>query len=235
MTHCAPDRKSVPGRTTTAHVVEIKADALDESSGAIEGYGALFGERDKGGDIILPGAFAATIAAHKAAGGAPAFLYQHDPGRPIGVWDSLEEDDRGLRVTGRLILDAPDGKTACALLKAGAVKGLSIGYRTVKADREPKSSVRFLQEVELWEVSLVTFPMQARAGVDAVKFSELKAGVETLADAEEFLRDEGDFSRKAARDFIARVAGIVRAQCETADEMKATNAAAERLIATLST
>jgi len=229
----APELKSKFDKSEDAHVVEIKADALDEVTGAIEGYGALFGERDKGGDIIQRGAFAATIAAFKAAGGAPAFLYQHDPGRPIGVWDSFEEDAKGLRVKGRLILDAPDGKTAQALLKAGAVKGLSIGYRTVRAIRDEKSGSRILEEVELWEMSLVTFPMQARAGIDSVKFSELKAGVETLADAEELLRDEADFSRKAARDFIARVAGIVRGQCETATETKAVTDAAERLYKTL--
>jgi len=234
MTHRAPEPKAAPYRSTTAHAVEIKADALDEASGVISGYAALFGERDKGGDIILPGAFAATLAAHKAAGGAPAFLWQHDPGNPIGVWDEIEEDERGLRVRGRLLLDVPDGAKARALLKAGAVKGLSIGYRTVTAERGEAGGTRMLKQVDLWEISLVTFPMQPRAGIDSVKFSTIEAGVETLADAEALLREEAEFSRKAARDFIARVAGIVRVQCETATEAKAANAAAERLIATLS-
>jgi HK97 family phage prohead protease len=93
-------------------------------------------------------------------------LWQHDPAQPIGVWDEVREDATGLYVKGRILTEVARGKEAAALLAAGAIDGLSIGYRTRRADRDGKGQ-RVLQELELWEVSLVTFPMQAEARVQA--------------------------------------------------------------------
>jgi hypothetical protein len=130
----------------------------------IEGYASVFGQGDRGGDVVAPGAFAASLAARGA--GRVRMLWQHDPGQPIGVWEEIREDGRGLFVRGRLLPEVARGREAAALLEAGAIDGLSIGYRTVKAGRDGQGR-RLLTQVELWEVSLVTFPMLPEARVDA--------------------------------------------------------------------
>lgn len=208
--------------------VEIKSDLIDSATGVFEGYGAIFGAKDLGGDVIEPGAFLKSLAAHKSSGSMPALLLQHDPSVPVGVWEEMEEDARGLRVKGRLLLDVQAGREALALLKAKALRGLSIGYRTLRA-KSVTDAARMLQEVDLWEISLVTFPMQPLAGVDSVKFSELEAGVESLAAAESLLREEAGFSRKAARDFVGRILAIDRTRREAEADQKALQAAAQRL------
>lgn len=131
----------------------------------IAGYASLFGLTDQGGDAVLPGAFAAGLARLAGKGGKVRMLWQHDPARPIGVWDEIREDGKGLWVRGRLLPDVAQAREAAALIEAGAIEGLSIGYRTIRAERDAKGR-RALAEVELWEVSLVTFPMlpQARVG-----------------------------------------------------------------------
>ncbi|MDD2870230.1 HK97 family phage prohead protease [Neomegalonema sp.] len=212
-----------------AQGVEIKSDQIDDQTGVFEGYGAIFGARDKGGDVIEPGAFAASLARHRTAGSMPALLLQHDPASPVGVWEIVEEDARGLRVRGRLLLDVQAGREALALLKARALTGLSIGYRTLRS-KGGADGVRMLQEVDLWEVSLVTFPMQPLAGVDSVKFSELEAGVDSLAEAEALLREEAGFSRKAARDFVGRILALDRKRREAEADQQALTSAAQRLL-----
>jgi HK97 family phage prohead protease len=132
----------------------------------ISGYASLFGATDQGGDVVLPGAYGASLAALKARGGAVKMLWQHDPAQPIGVWDEVREDDRGLWVSGRLLPEVAKGREAAALIAAGAVDGLSIGYRTKRASKDAEGR-RLLAEVELWEVSLVTFPMLMQARVAA--------------------------------------------------------------------
>lgn len=131
----------------------------------IEGYASLFGLRDQGGDAVCAGAFAAGLKKLADKGDKVRMLWQHDPGRPIGVWDEIREDEKGLWVKGRLLPEVAQAREAAALLQAGAIDGLSIGYRTIRAERDRKGC-RALVEVELWEVSLVTFPMlpEARAG-----------------------------------------------------------------------
>ena len=144
----------------------------------ISGYASLFGLRDQGGDVVQKGAYAASL---RARGRNVKMLWQHDPAQPIGVWDDLHEDDRGLFVSGRILTAVDRGREAAALLEAGAIDGLSIGYRTVKALRDDQGR-RVLQEIELWEVSLVTFPMQAEARV-AAKGLEPWAEVAALFEA----------------------------------------------------
>jgi len=130
----------------------------------ISGYASLFGDADQGGDIVQKGAYAASLAAIAADGGRIKMLWQHDPAQPIGVWDEVREDARGLWVKGRILSDVAKGREAAALIAAGAIDGLSIGYRTVKATKNTKGQ-RLLSELELWEVSLVTFPMLPSARV----------------------------------------------------------------------
>ncbi|GGE11083.1 prohead peptidase. Unknown type peptidase. MEROPS family U35 [Gemmobacter megaterium] len=137
-----------------------------DSDQRIAGYASLFGATDQGGDMVLPGAYAVSLASLKAGGGAVKMLWQHDPAQPIGVWDEVREDDRGLWVSGRLLPEVARGREAVALIAAGAVDGLSIGYRTKRAEKDGKGR-RLLAEVELWEVSLVTFPMLPSARVQA--------------------------------------------------------------------
>jgi len=132
----------------------------------IEGYASLFGDRDRGGDIVEKGAYARSLARLVAEGRQVKMLWQHDPAQPIGVWDEVREDDKGLFVRGRLLDTVARAREAAALVAAGAIDGLSIGYRTVRAVKNGEGR-RLLRELELWEVSLVTFPMLPSARVRA--------------------------------------------------------------------
>lgn len=155
----APERKWLAG-------ADLRIDETQAGGPVIAGYASLFGRVDQGGDSVLSGAYAASLAAAGKAGRKIKMLWQHDPAAPIGVWDEIREDATGLWVKGRLLTEVAKGREAAALLAAGAIEGLSIGYRTVRAERDAKG-VRRLAEVDLWEVSLVTFPMQAEARVQA--------------------------------------------------------------------
>lgn len=128
----------------------------------LSGYASLFGMADAGGDVVAPGAYARSLKRLAEARGRVRMLWQHDPREPIGLWELVREDARGLWVEGRLLLDVERGREAAALLGAGAIDGLSIGYRPVRAAKDAGGR-RVLQEVDLWEVSLVTFPMLASA------------------------------------------------------------------------
>jgi Escherichia/Staphylococcus phage prohead protease len=146
-----------------------------EADGTVEGYASLFGEIDQARDMVLRGAFADTLrlrGVHRIP-----MLFQHDPAEPIGVWLELREDHRGLYARGRLIPEVARARELLSLLRAGAIDGLSIGFRTVKGNIDPRSRVRRLVAVDLWEISIVTFPLLAGARVRAVKQapSQLKA------------------------------------------------------------
>ena len=132
----------------------------------VQGYASLFGKTDQGGDVVQKGAYAASLNRLAARQGRVKMLWQHDPGQPIGVWDEVKEDATGLWVKGRILPQVERGREVAALVQAGAIDGLSIGYRTVKAERDGKGQ-RLLSELELWEVSLVTFPMLPEARVAA--------------------------------------------------------------------
>jgi uncharacterized protein len=132
----------------------------------VAGYASLFGKSDQGGDVVQNGAYTVSLKRLAARGGRVKMLWQHDPGQPIGVWDEVREDATGLWVKGRILTDVAKGREAVALVQAGAIDGLSIGYRTIKAERDGKGQ-RLLSELELWEVSLVTFPMLPEARVAA--------------------------------------------------------------------
>ena len=132
----------------------------------IKGYASLFGQTDQGGDVVMRGAYAASLKVLRDQGRTVKMLWQHDPAQPIGIWDEVREDGQGLYVKGRLLDCVEKGREAAALIAAGALDGLSIGYRTLKATKNDKGQ-RLLTELELWEVSLVTFPMLPSARVSA--------------------------------------------------------------------
>jgi uncharacterized protein len=160
----------------------------------VSGYASVFGACDQGGDIVARGAYARSLAALAQEGRRVRMLWQHDPAEPIGVWDEIREDGRGLFVKGRILTDVARGREAAALLAAGAIDGLSIGYRTVKAERDAKGR-RVLSDLDLWEVSLVTFPMLPDARVAA------KAD-DALATA--LMRDLADALNRAGRLLAGR-------------------------------
>ena len=143
----------------------IEAGVSLRDGTVIEGYASRFGVTDQGGDVVAPGAYAQSLKSVAAQGRKIKMLWQHDPSEVIGVWDVLREDETGLWVKGRLLDATRRGREAAALIGAGAIDGLSIGYRTIEAQKAT-GGTRVLRRLELWEVSLVTFPMlpQARIG-----------------------------------------------------------------------
>lgn len=123
----------------------------------IEGYASVFWAPDHGRDVVAEGAFAESLALNPPA--KVAMLHQHDPAALIGVWDEVKEDGHGLLVRGRILPASPIGRMCAALVRAGGLDGLSIGFRTRRARSDPERKLRVLTEIDLWEVSLVTFPL----------------------------------------------------------------------------
>ncbi len=214
------------GRQVRAFALQIKATGDD---GSIEGYGSVFGERDSYDDVIAVGAFVDSLKAHKAAGTMPAMLWQHDGAKPIGIWTEMVEDSKGLRIKGQLALETTLGKEAHALLKMGALNGLSIGFISKQWAYDRDTDVRTLTEVDLWEVSLVTFPANGKARVTNVKAADDLAAPK---DAERLLRDAG-FSKSDATAFVSRVMRMGEARRESADSTAAAMRSADRLLASL--
>lgn len=138
-------------------------EGFDGSSDKLEvaGYASLFDIEDQAGDVIRPGAFARCLAARGAAG--VRMLFQYEAGEPVGVWREIREDARGLYVHGDILAEGPRGRSTRSLVAQGAVDGLSIGFRTVRYGPRPGGRGRELFELDLWEVSIVTFPMLAQA------------------------------------------------------------------------
>jgi uncharacterized protein len=152
-----------------------------DGDGVFEGYASLFGVSDLGKDVVMPGAF--TESLRKRETKAIRLLWQHDPATPIGRWLSIEEDRRGLRVRGKLNLAVERARDIHALMREGAVDGLSIGFRVERARAERPTGLRRLEKLDLWEISVVTFPMLPGARVETVKQvpSKLARAIRTTA------------------------------------------------------
>ena len=167
--------------------LDVECRFATDESGTFSGYAARFGETNAHNEIVLPGAFKQTLAEHQTRGTKPPMLWAHDQSQPIGVWDSLTEDATGLAVRGRLVTETTKGKDALALMKAGAISGLSIGFRNAKATRSA-SGIRQIADLTLAEISLVTLPSASNARVTSVRsqsglsgFTEaIKAATQTL-------------------------------------------------------
>jgi len=182
---------------------ELKASG---DTGTFEGYGSIFNITDRGGDIVVPGAFTDTLAAQKAAGRMPAMLWQHRQAEPIGVYTSMEEDSVGLKVKGQLALKTSRGAEAYELMKMGALSGMSIGYRSRDDSYDRVTGVRSLKKVDLVELSLVTFPMNDSSRVSAVKTIE---ELDSLSEIERHLRDVCGMSKSEALAMVSRVKSVI--------------------------
>lgn len=171
-------------------------------SGAFTGYGSVFGTLDQGNEIVVKGAFAESLEAMKAKGRKFPILWQHRSGEPLGAYDAVKEDDHGLLMDGTLLVnDVQRAKEAHALMKAGAVNGMSIGYNTIEEKYDSKTSITQLLKLKLRETSIVTFPMHDDARVTTVKTLDqlVKSGkLPTLSEFEDFLCEAG-FSRTQAK------------------------------------
>lgn len=176
-----------PLETKLAHGLTIKSEGESEEYLEIMGYGSVFGNRDNGGDIVMPGAFKECIA----SGRRVKMLWQHDASQPIGVWDEMSEDESGLRMKGRVAKKGKGGEVA-ELIKMGAVEGLSIGYRTQEYEMDMDEGSRKLTKLDLWETSVVTFPMNELAGIYAMKADEI-----TQRDLERAFKNMGHSNRMA--------------------------------------
>lgn len=173
-------------------------------NGIFEGYACLFGKEDLGQDIVRPGAFARSLARRSLSG--IKLLYQHDPAQPIGRWLSIEEDAKGLLVKGQLLLDLPKAREVMSLMREGVLDGLSIGFRTIRGNKDRKSGLRHLHEVDLWEISVVTFPMQPEARIASVKSDHLPDHDPWVSKRhlERKLMQDAGLSRSQARALMAR-------------------------------
>lgn len=202
--------------------LELKFAPDAQSSGAFEGIAAAYNNIDHAGDIIAPGAFAASLAEHKAAGTWPALLWQHDVKEPIGVIDTLYETPEGLRMKGRLDLNVRRGSEAHSLAKSGAMKGLSIGYRVIEATRDARG-IRTINRAYLGEVSFVTFAANDRAMVTNIKSKGRKMEGEsnTIDDAnaiEELKAKIVDLETKGAK--VDELANELKAAQKRADDLE---------------
>jgi len=157
-------------RTSAPEVKRAELPLLQANdAGVFSGYASLFGVVDSGGDMVMAGAFARSLIKRGALG--VKMLWQHQAAEPIGLWTTIVEDARGLKVEGRLDLSVARAREALSLMRKGAIDGLSIGFRTLRATTEKSSGVRRLHEIDLWEISVVTFPMLPQARIGAVKHS----------------------------------------------------------------
>lgn len=173
------------------------------SSGTFEGYASVFDVTDSANDRVVRGAFQKSLQACRTENRLPPLLWQHDAQKPIGIWHDMFEDDHGLFVRGALFIDdITQAREAYKLMKEGVVTGLSIGYRTLQSLRDAKTGARLLTEVELLEVSMVTFPANAAARVRQVKSVFNGGHVPSEREVEAFLREAG-LSRKQAKGMIA--------------------------------
>lgn len=180
----------------------------DGTLGVIEGYGSVFDVEDWYGHVVKKGAFVASLAKAKADHRAPALLWQHRSSEPIGVWDELREDDHGLYVRGR-IADTTLGRDAYKLLGIGALDGLSIGYTAVRWAIDEKQDILELLEVDLWEVSPVTFPANEQA-----RITEVKSGLPNERELERAMRAAG-CSRGTAKQILAHGFRAAQREAET--------------------
>lgn len=169
----------------------IKSEDVEEQ-GKFKGYGSTFGgDPDSHGDIVVEGAYKSSIKKGGRNKNGIPMLWQHNSSDVPGVWTSLKEDNMGLLVEGQLLMDTQLGKETYSRLKAGAVKGLSIGYDVIEEEIDRDNEIRYLKKLDLWEISLVTFPANINAGILEVKNAEAIKEAKTPRELEHALRELG--------------------------------------------
>ncbi len=180
----------------------------DDNSGEFEGYGSVFGVVDSYREVVEKGAFAESLKEH----GLPKLLLQHSTWMVGGVYLEAVEDERGLKVRGKLNLEVQAAREAYSLLKQGALSGLSIGFRTLDDETDPKTGLTHIKKVRLYEVSIVTFPANEAATISAVKTAP-----GTIRDFEDFLREAGKYSQSEAKLIASKGFSALQAHREGGD------------------
>ena len=188
-------------RETKRADTDLTQIALD---GTFSGYASIFGETDLGNDIVMPGAFAKSLV--RRGPGGIRMLFQHDANQPIGTWSQVAEDEAGLHVTGHLATATERGREVLELMRAGAVDGLSIGFRTIRSRIDKASGARRILEADLWEISVVTFPMQPDARVSAIKSTGAGSArpLPSTREFEHWLQRDAGLTRSEARIVITK-------------------------------
>lgn len=184
-----------------------------QDDGTFTGYGSVFNVLDAYKEIVQPGAFAESLKNRH-----PSMLWQHRSGEPIGIYTGVKEDNVGLHVEGTLALKTTRGAEAYELLKMGAVSGLSIGFNVREESYDRVTGISTLKKLDLWEVSLVTFPANDAARVTDVKNIE---AITTLKDAEAYLREAGGFSKSQALAIVARIKAAGRSDSDEVVDLAA--------------
>ena len=186
-------------------------------SGTFAGYGSVYGNVDDGNDVVSAGAFAESLGAWGSKGQMPALLWQHRSSEPIGAYTKMADQSNGLYVEGKLALKTQRGAEAYELMKMGALSGLSVGFMTKSDAYDTKTGIRTIKSADLYEVSLVTFPMNAQARVGIVKSIEEITDFKT---AERYLRDFGGFSRSESTALVVRMKNLTLRNAADEDEAK---------------
>lgn len=197
-------KDALPNVETKFAQMEIKVESASDEFLTVSGYGSVFGVTDQGGDVVEPGAFRESIA----SGAVPKMLWQHDPSQPIGVWDSVAEDARGLFMRGRISKRTVKGAEVCEMIQMGAIDGLSIGYAIKDNGSRLQDGRRFISDVELWETSVVTFPMNRSAGITEAKSADDMTEAEIKRHVEKSLRKIGISAREAKAMASASIKGM---------------------------
>ena len=211
---------------------QLKIKSISEE-GEFSGYGSVFGVEDSYGDVVVSGAFEESLKEWKEKGRLPSMLWQHNRSEPIGIYTKIEEDDQGLYVEGKLLIDGDClAQRAHAHLKPGSISGLSIGYNLgANGWRwDSEKEVFILSKIDLWEVSLVTFPSNDEARVEEVKSLLQHGEMPSKRLVEKHLRDVG-LSQQQAKAFIADgYSGIAhRDDGESVELVKSINSLISRL------
>lgn len=200
--------------------IPLKIKSVSES-GEFEGYGSVFGVEDSYSDVVVKGAFQKSLALWAEKGRLPSMLWQHKMSEPIGIYTEMKEDDHGLYVKGRLLIDGDDlAKRAHAHAKAGSLGGLSIGFILKDWEYDSQKGVYLLKEIDLWEVSLVTMPANDEARISEVKSMLEKGETPSPSKIERALRDVG-FSRSQAKTFMSKGYSAIDAQRDAESQNEA--------------
>ncbi len=183
--------------------LSLSIDNVESEEGSFSGYASLFGQVDLGKDRVVSGAFSRSLKARGVDG--IRMLFQHEPSEPIGVWEKIEQDQNGLFVSGRIVQTSQKGKEVLELLRQKAIDGLSIGFKTERSRTDRKTGIRSILEADLWEISIVTFPMLPGARVQTVK-SVPRRGTQmqlpSIRHFEKWLTQDAGLTRRQARTVI---------------------------------